>query len=250
MSLRWTDTTFTVALADCTIRRWATSEFSAAGPTQTFASVVGRLVWWHTATCRPLVGIASTLEILSGLARQHAQHYRLSDRQLATLRSSFAEAMRNEPREILPAPDSWMIAASDASDSRRAGVLFGNEVEFFARECTKEERRQHIFHKEVLAAVETAEFAAERRVKALLLLVDNTAAVACLSRGYSLVPSVRSVLARWLAVKRSMHISVQWISTEKQPADPPSRGESIWDNDGQLLPIVSAGWEEARKMSW
>lgn len=123
------------------------------------------------------------------------------------------------------------MAASDASDVGAGLVIFQNPPESRPIEWNKDEKKMHIFLKELLSAVLCVEWFLQLfpRVRRILLACDNTAVCHALNRGFSSNKVANELLRRLYNAlsKRDVFLDVVPVKGTDNAADPPSRGLAL-----------------------
>eukprot|EP01060_Flectonema_neradi_P020345 TRINITY_DN2787_c2_g1_i2.p1 TRINITY_DN2787_c2_g1~~TRINITY_DN2787_c2_g1_i2.p1 ORF type:complete len:560 (-),score=24.39 TRINITY_DN2787_c2_g1_i2:915-2594(-) len=215
-----------------------------------FFRLIGRVVWWSFVTRVKLCCIPATLSLLSRLSKDIAADSS-AERYEKPLQLSNSVAMElNECRhrislnvwlhKIVP-PTEVVEIWTDASTPEWAIIAEG--VPFFAQGTFAEDFQDaHIFYKELLAAHQAIVIASRlisRRVK-LVLKIDNLPVVRAYTKGHSSSFKANTVLREsFRDLERGFLTLVpEWTPTDKQKADPYTRGEKVPSHGLRL----DAGW--------
>jgi len=145
-----------------------------------------------------------------------------SEVELSQLRTWTEHVKRNAPRSWVPTQTPELDLWSDASDNEWAALVFAFD-ELIAGEQGRFEgdlAKLHIFLKEAFAAnvMLSATKGIPRSVN-----IDNKPLVQCIQRGYSTNRYVNSLIKTW----DIENIFSRWVPTEKQRADPFTRGSFL-----------------------
>lgn len=234
-----------------------------------FAKAIGVIVWHQYLSCRMMLCIEPTIEILREVARRARLSgwdtpVQWSEAELETVREGVLRVLANSPMS-LPAevpPVQTVLAASDSSDNAYGFIVFSN------KECTEVHtvvskkwntriRRGHIYTKEFLAATLCIEkICKDCSVPTKIRLgVDNTAVVGAIQRMYSSTKVGKEMLLR---IRKVVHdkghsLEVIHILGEDNPADEPSRLKPLslekMANFGRLLVLATDGLHHLRRSS-
>lgn len=208
--------------------------------------VVGKILYARLVSLRPLGSQDTTRTTLEILRRSSKTAWKkswtqrciqLSEEEIAALETEWLFAGSGQWHEAkVPTPaEEFCIVATDASDQGWAAVLMNLNGEILHNtgfkawpeerdeSSTCPARRDHIFLKEMYAAVEGTRWAAGHcSAKAFKLVVDNTAVAGALKRGYSTNLRGTEILA-----EQRHEIEVITIVSEDNVADSPSRNEPL-----------------------
>ena len=164
----------------------------------------------------------------------------LPDSLMKTLRAHMDMILVNpwhEPAIPQTAERQW-VAASDASDFAWGYVVLRGQNGPYIINTDKlgapgqkfpaELQDSHIFIKELYAAVRLIKKIAsicDGRPSTLTLLMDNTAAMHCLQKGYSKNDAGRALVKRIFAMAKEANtqLTIIWIASDDNPADAPAR---------------------------
>ncbi|KAJ9449036.1 hypothetical protein DIPPA_06023 [Diplonema papillatum] len=206
---------------------------------RTFFKVFGSFVWFCFTTGRPLCYMRSALSFVRRLASQVGSGERGWDSPLDVpfstvedVRRALASLRTNEWCARSPDLQS-VIGWSDASDAEWAVLL-----ETTPRRVIQDvflPPREHIFIKELLAALQAVWLAADEMPgKKFRLMVDNQAVVFALRKGHSKNYLANEILCLLfdLVAAGSLQLEPVWVSTEIQKADPFTRG---WFHGSSLI---------------
>ena len=212
------------------------------------AKIVGLAVWDSTIRLQPLFELHEVIDVLRSLHERYQLKYKrdwyqaitLSDKDVRVLCAKMDMILVNpwhEPVIHQTAVRQW-VAASDASDFAWGYVVLrgqsgpylintdnlGKPGQAFPIDLQK----THIFIKELYAAVRLIKMIAsisDGQPADLTLLMDNTAAMHCLQKGYSKNDAGRALVKRvfQLAKDANIRLTIKWIASDDNPADNPSR---------------------------
>ena len=212
------------------------------------AKIVGISVWDASIRLRPLFEIHDVIDALRYIHTKYQLKYKrdwyivivLPDALIKTLRTHMDSILLNiwhEPAIPQTAVRQW-VAASDASDFGWGYVVLrGQDGPYVintdnlgapGQKFPAELQDSHIFIKELYAAVRLIKKIAsmcDGRPSTLTLLMDNTAAMHCLQKGYSKNDAGRALVKRIFAMAKEANIvlTILWIASDDNPADAPSR---------------------------
>ena len=193
---------------------------------------IGKCMWHHTITLKPLVWVHELIDIL----RVVSTHQRLrgwDDMSFVCdfmiLRKHVDVCRENAWIAGMPATPttSTIFACSDSSDSTwgyiRVDDPHGTERGFEWSECFRE---KHIFIKELLAAIWTIKAVATLGAH-IVIGIDNTAAASCIDRRYSSNSMANGFLLDFdlFVTRHELAITVARVTSQDNAADPISRGK-------------------------
>lgn len=222
------------------IERWKTNLLpllkEPTMPIRLVARVVGVCLWNSTVKLQPLLEIKEIMEIASLVGHTAASDswnasMTCSDTNLKILVSSVSHLVLNETNYFptLQPTERSVYFASDASDRRWGRVELtrdgGRIRQPHGADFSTVLSAQHIFIKEMYAAVWTLKFAADQYGSNThyTLVVDNSAVACVLRRGYSSSSYANNLLSE---IPRFMweRLTVITVKSADNPADVPSRG--------------------------
>ena len=211
------------------------------------AAVCGVCVWRIYVSCEPLTKIHDVL-VLSSRAGKRASNadwganITVNESERLQMKKALGDVLRNDWNTIVPLEhENVIILASDAS------LLMGSWTEIHTESIRrswdnwywcepavdpKTDTKRPVASHEIIFLLELK--AAERAIlnfasknRLIVLLIDNTAAAACLRRFYSTHAEARKILDRvWNHLNQlGGHLLVVGIPSEDNDADPPSREE-------------------------
>ena len=158
------------------------------------ARIVGSAVWQGYISGRPLFELETTIEIASLCGSVAAKTkcwdtaFHLNSNQTILLEQCLEKIIRNDwQTDPTPQVGEMIFAASDASADKGAWVQMISSSEHRKTESWCEDSEEHIFIKELRAAVR-AILALAPEGGTLVLAIDNTAAAAVLKNWYSSSP--------------------------------------------------------------
>ena len=229
---------------------------------------LGHIVRDATVRLIPLFLVADAMEALKFIY----SHYKLERKrdwyQIVIIPEQSMECIAKHMERVLKnewfspslphgTPIPW-VAASDASDLGWGYVILRGPVERISThepDSTPGRRfpetliTANIFIKELYAAFRLIKHVAALNQEAchivLTLLMDNTAAMHCIRNWYSKNEAGNRLLKRMYEISKAANISikVEWIGTDDNPADEPSRFENIIDKKcKRALEFADGGW--------
>jgi hypothetical protein len=225
------------------------------GPTELWsrreiARIVGRTIWRHSLTMRPLFDIQDLIDIIVRMYNDEGHidwdkgDFTLSSDEIVSMTRAQLFIRTNtwhELAEQISASAPVVLCASDASDSGLGGIQFGATgflQREFADEWTHAARGWHIYVKEVLAAIRTIKWVlAEREIGTGIVIyigIDNSAAAAALRCYYSRNRVVASALRNLYQLTSQQRIGIVPVGLKSadNAADPASRGRPILATNG------------------
>ena len=225
-------------------RPWGEEKMPSTATRRYWAHLVGGIMWFRRVHRWKLLFWEEGLDILRSLAqhgaghksqREITQHWdemvSMSDEQRRTLQEGLDAMGLNEPEVwVAPAVLPTTYAVSDASGHAWATVWLEQLVEPLQARWDSFAwpfLQMHIFYKELKALLELVERPDFHDVH-LVAGVDNTSAIAAVTRGYSLRREGRDLLRRIYGVcaRKNIQLELIWIASELNAADDRTRERS------------------------
>jgi len=230
------------------------------------AAYIGKILWRHSISMRPMCAIAPVISILRRLASHRLEtkstwddcNFHLNEDEVATMTLCWNICQQNEWHEFTPFECARKVVrlVSDSSDSKWGYLIFtdeGSKAFEKGHDWSLGLRPQHIFIKELCAAV----FAIKHVISVnpdgvdIHIGIDNSAAANAIRNMYSgnvlacrILDGLHADVAR-----RHARIFVHGLRSEDNASDAASRGRKATEEQVENCFKHLTGLEEGHRLS-
>jgi len=212
------------------------------------ASYIGKILWRHSISLRPLCALAPVISILRRLARERIENkqswddafFRLDEGEAMEMTKQWGIVLENQWHETYDSDTKRhrVRLVSDSSDHQWGYLVFtedGDKAYEKGLPWSTSLAQRHIFIKELCAAIFAIRYALASRPKSLEIHIgiDNTAAAAALRNMYSGNVMACQLLDQ-LSTELTAHdarLYVYGLRSEDNASDAASRGRKATDEE-------------------